>query len=709
MAGAAPQAAAASDGALNGARAAYEIPGPASQEVRRTRALQAFLPSSVDTDLRQLQNSTSSKPQSLAGSYRQTSGGRSRMPLSNVTPNRRGTGEHGRGDELTQQEGDLSRRGSESDRKLELHSRNTSNANIGARILDNDIPENMWRPEEDDPEGWIHRDKLAKIESEELQAAGIGLATRRQYGRSGRRGNSRDRRVDDVFERREEKKPRLAESALTEEEGERMNWDLRSPEEIAAEPSNVAQIGSPSALRKASSRIPVLTSSPHPIPPERLERDTPLPRKRTISNSMSADEAIWMEKKHTRKSSSASQTVLDAAEECPTPAGESSAGTSGSSPSRKVTAIAARKTSLPGQKNGPSQNAALPSQRSQTKGQDVERPRTAVNRPEGDPPWLATMYKPDPRLPPDQQIIPTHARIQQAAQWEADGAVPKTYDRNFLPLAVHDAEALARPTAIPSSPTEGLEPRTAQPAGWPLKPPANTKNTNDSRPGTSASMVGGYSTMPKVINVPAHRASNVSGSGPNAPVRLREHAIQGRGGEKDQDDGMVKKGSYILRAPTTISAQPSTYRYYATHLLRHNPHFNTVKLSFLNPIRSSIRSFFSAPTISAAAMSAAKQKAQKIIDENGVVVFSKSYCPHCRATKSLLNEKHAKYYLLELDEEAVIINADDGSDIQDALEEITGQRSVPNIFIGQKHIGGNSDLQSKRGELDGLLKSAGAI
>ncbi|RMZ77363.1 hypothetical protein DV737_g4421, partial [Chaetothyriales sp. CBS 132003] len=102
-------------------------------------------------------------------------------------------------------------------------------------------------------------------------------------------------------------------------------------------------------------------------------------------------------------------------------------------------------------------------------------------------------------------------------------------------------------------------------------------------------------------------------------------------------------------------------------------------------------------------MSAAKQKAQKIIDENAVVVFSKSYCPYCRATKALLNEKHAKYYLLELDEVA------DGSDIQHALAEITGQKSVPNIFIGQKHIGGNSDLQSKRGELDGLLQSAGAI
>lgn len=52
---------------------------------------------------------------------------------------------------------------------------------------------------------------------------------------------------------------------------------------------------------------------------------------------------------------------------------------------------------------------------------------------------------------------------------------------------------------------------------------------------------------------------------------------------------------------------------------------------------------------------------------------------------------------------------DDGSAIQDALEGITGQRSVPNIFIAKKHIGGNSDLQSHKKDLPDLLKNAGAV
>jgi glutaredoxin 3 len=54
-------------------------------------------------------------------------------------------------------------------------------------------------------------------------------------------------------------------------------------------------------------------------------------------------------------------------------------------------------------------------------------------------------------------------------------------------------------------------------------------------------------------------------------------------------------------------------------------------------------------------------------------------------------------------------STDDGAAIQDALEEITKQRSVPNIFINKKHIGGNSDLQAKKSELPNLLKEAGAV
>lgn len=48
--------------------------------------------------------------------------------------------------------------------------------------------------------------------------------------------------------------------------------------------------------------------------------------------------------------------------------------------------------------------------------------------------------------------------------------------------------------------------------------------------------------------------------------------------------------------------------------------------------------------------------------------------------------------------------------MQEALAEISGQRTVPNVYIAQKHIGGNSDLQNllKGGKLEQLLTEAGA-
>ncbi|KAI1970459.1 Glutaredoxin [Ophidiomyces ophidiicola] len=102
-------------------------------------------------------------------------------------------------------------------------------------------------------------------------------------------------------------------------------------------------------------------------------------------------------------------------------------------------------------------------------------------------------------------------------------------------------------------------------------------------------------------------------------------------------------------------------------------------------------------------MAAAKQKTQQVISDHAVVVFSKSYCPYCTATKNLLTLEGADFYTMELDQ------VDDGAAIQNALEEITHQRTVPNIFIKQKHIGGNFDLQARKGELKSLLKEAGAL
>ncbi|KAE9587407.1 putative thioredoxin-disulfide reductase [Lupinus albus] len=101
----------------------------------------------------------------------------------------------------------------------------------------------------------------------------------------------------------------------------------------------------------------------------------------------------------------------------------------------------------------------------------------------------------------------------------------------------------------------------------------------------------------------------------------------------------------------------------------------------------------------------ALNKAKEIASSSSVVVFSKTYCGYCKRVKNLLTQLAAAYKVIELDEES------DGRDIQLALAEWTGLRTVPNVFIGGKHIGGCDLVLEKHraGQLVPLLNDAGAI
>uniref|UniRef100_A0A7S0LVD6 Glutaredoxin domain-containing protein n=1 Tax=Cryptomonas curvata TaxID=233186 RepID=A0A7S0LVD6_9CRYP len=89
----------------------------------------------------------------------------------------------------------------------------------------------------------------------------------------------------------------------------------------------------------------------------------------------------------------------------------------------------------------------------------------------------------------------------------------------------------------------------------------------------------------------------------------------------------------------------------------------------------------------------------KLIDDNTVMVFSKTYCPYCTKAKKTLDGLNVKYQVLELD------GRDDGAQIQDIMGELTGARSVPRVFIKGKFVGGGDDVVAKAasGELQKLL------
>ena len=74
-----------------------------------------------------------------------------------------------------------------------------------------------------------------------------------------------------------------------------------------------------------------------------------------------------------------------------------------------------------------------------------------------------------------------------------------------------------------------------------------------------------------------------------------------------------------------------------------------------------------------------------------VIVFSKSYCPFSAKAKRILLEKYTIVpapYVVELDTHPL------GPGLQNALEKSTGRRTVPNVLINGRSIGGGDDIEA---------------
>jgi len=98
-----------------------------------------------------------------------------------------------------------------------------------------------------------------------------------------------------------------------------------------------------------------------------------------------------------------------------------------------------------------------------------------------------------------------------------------------------------------------------------------------------------------------------------------------------------------------------------------------------------------------------ESRVERLIADNKVMIFSKSYCPYCAKAKTLYSNLHVEYDVIEMDRDP------HGKEIQHYLLKRTGQRTVPNIFINHKHFGGadKSVEYFNNGQLFRLLDEAG--
>ncbi len=83
-----------------------------------------------------------------------------------------------------------------------------------------------------------------------------------------------------------------------------------------------------------------------------------------------------------------------------------------------------------------------------------------------------------------------------------------------------------------------------------------------------------------------------------------------------------------------------------------------------------------------------------------VTVYTKQHCPYCVRAKHLLGRKSVAY------EE---IPVDGRDDLRAWLVESTGRRTVPQVFVGERPLGGYDDLAAldAEGKLDPILRGEG--
>ncbi|NBJ09686.1 glutaredoxin 3 [Microvirga arsenatis] len=82
-----------------------------------------------------------------------------------------------------------------------------------------------------------------------------------------------------------------------------------------------------------------------------------------------------------------------------------------------------------------------------------------------------------------------------------------------------------------------------------------------------------------------------------------------------------------------------------------------------------------------------------------ITIYTKSWCPYCSAAKKLLGEKGVAFTEVDI-EKTPEARAE-------MIQRANGRSTVPQIFIGEKHVGGCDDLYAldDRGQLEPLLQA----
>ncbi|MEH6608511.1 MAG: glutaredoxin domain-containing protein [Halioglobus sp.] len=105
----------------------------------------------------------------------------------------------------------------------------------------------------------------------------------------------------------------------------------------------------------------------------------------------------------------------------------------------------------------------------------------------------------------------------------------------------------------------------------------------------------------------------------------------------------------------------------------------------------------------------ARQFVDTVVRDNSVVMFALEWCDFCWSVRKLFKEMGIDYHSVDLD--SVALQPEDmGGKIRKVLLSDIGVPTIPQIYIGETHIGGATELFEayENGSLQKLLQATGA-
>jgi glutaredoxin 3 len=86
------------------------------------------------------------------------------------------------------------------------------------------------------------------------------------------------------------------------------------------------------------------------------------------------------------------------------------------------------------------------------------------------------------------------------------------------------------------------------------------------------------------------------------------------------------------------------------------------------------------------------------MSQPAITLYVTGWCPYCQRAKALLDSKQLAFNEIDVDEDPKL---------RQEMVARSGRRTVPQIFIGERHVGGCDDLYAleSNGELDQLVSN----